>query len=147
MADRIPKRLRDFVADRAHRQCEYCLLHEDDSFYPHHLDHILSRKHGGESIPLNLAYACIRCNLWKGSASGVEDPETGVLVPLFNPRNDDWNGHFFLDGNLIVPLTARGSATIHLLRLNHPRRLTERDLLISVRRFPPTRESEQRAKS
>lgn len=136
MADRLPKRLRDFVADRAAHRCEYCLLHDEDSFYPHHIDHIVSRKQGGASVPSNLAYACLRCNLWKGSAAGVPDPETGELVPLFNPRSDEWAQHFALDGNFIMPLSSKGSATVHLLKLNHSRRLSERELLISAGRFP-----------
>jgi len=62
LADPIPERLRDFVARRAHRRCEYCLLHEQDAFQPHQVDHIISRKHGGLTDPPNLAYACLRCN-------------------------------------------------------------------------------------
>lgn len=136
MADRLPERLRRFVARRAHHRCEYCLLNDEDSFHPHQVDHIVSRKHGGASDPPNLAYACLRCNLWKGSAIGSPDPETGVLVPLFHPRRDNWSDHFVFDGPIIQPLTGAGSATVRLLRLNHPHRISERQLLIAVGRHP-----------
>lgn len=51
----ISKPLRRFVAERAAYRCEYCLLHEDDSYSPHQVDHIISRKHGGQSGSDNLA--------------------------------------------------------------------------------------------
>lgn len=38
--------------------------------------------------------------------------------------------HFRLDGTLLVPQTPTGRATAHLLELNHPDRLAERELLI-----------------
>lgn len=84
-AGRLPADLRDFVA--RHR-CEYCLFQEDASFMPLQVDHIVSRKHGGLSAPPNLAYACIRCNLWKGSDADALAPATETFVPLFHPRRD-----------------------------------------------------------
>ena len=39
------------------------------------------------------------------------DPESGVLVRLFNPRLDKWDEHFERNGVLIVGLTAVGRAT------------------------------------
>ena len=129
MADNVPARLRQFVADRARQLCEYCLLHETDSYTPHQVDHIVSRKHGGLTDPPNLAYACIRCNLWKGSDAGSLDPATNIFVPLFHPRRDKWNEHFALRGVTIEPLSAKGAATVALLKLNHQHRLAERELL------------------
>ena len=67
MRDEISAAVRLLVVSRAARRCEYCLLHEDDSFMPHQIDHIISRKHGGNSSADNLALACIRYNAWKGS--------------------------------------------------------------------------------
>ena len=66
MRGEISAAVRLLVATRAARRCEYCLLHEDDSFTPHQIDHIISQKHAGDSSPENLAFACIRCNAWKG---------------------------------------------------------------------------------
>jgi 5-methylcytosine-specific restriction endonuclease McrA len=35
--------------------------------FPHQVDHIVSRKHGGESTSDNLAYACVIYNRYKGT--------------------------------------------------------------------------------
>jgi len=127
---------RRFVADRAAYRCEYCLLHENDSYSPHQVDHIISRKHGGLSDADNLAYAYLRCNAWKGSDVGSLDPQTGALVSLFHPRRDRWHDHFDLLGAVIEPLTAEGRATARLLKLNLDRRVVERQLLVAVGRYP-----------
>jgi len=86
----VPKALRRVVAVRAGGCCEYCLLDEPDSYTPHQVDHIVSQKHGGTSDSQNLAWACTRCNSWKGSDVGAiafrtTRPETGEAVPLFHP--------------------------------------------------------------
>jgi len=47
MASEVSERLRRQVAERAYHVCEYCLLHEDDTFWGCQIDHIISRKHGG----------------------------------------------------------------------------------------------------
>ena len=120
------------------------MLHEDDSYTTHQVDHIISRKHGGKSEPDNLAYACLRCNAWKGSDVGTFDPRTRQFVPLFNPRllvhelkaHYQWEDHFLLRGAVIEPLTAEGDATAKLLKLNLDKRVVERRILISVGRFP-----------
>ena len=62
MASDVSELLRGTVARRARHRFEYCLIHEDDSSFPHQVDHIISRKHGGISILENLAYACVLCN-------------------------------------------------------------------------------------
>jgi len=132
----ISEELRQFVAERAGHRCEYCLLHEDDSYSPHQIDHIIGRKHRGLSTLENLAYACLRCNAWKGSDIGSVDPETGQLVSLFNPRQQEWPQHFRLHGLVIEPLTAEGRATARLLRLNIDKRVMERRALMLVGRYP-----------
>ena len=113
-----------------------CLVHEDDSYSPHQIDHIISRKHGGSSDVNNLAYACLRCNVWKGSDVGSIDPSTGNLVKLFHPRRQCWDGHFILRGAVIEPLTPEGQATVRLLRLNLDKRLVERQFLAACGRYP-----------
>jgi hypothetical protein len=128
--------LRRFVAERAAYRCEYCLLHEDDSYSPHQVDHIISRKHGGLSDSNNLAYACLRCNVWKGSDVGSIDNQTGRFVRFFHPRTQHWHDHFVLKGTVIEPLTDEGKATARLLRLNLDKRIVERRLLAAVGRYP-----------
>jgi hypothetical protein len=128
--------LRRFVAQRAAYRCEYCLLHEDDSYSPHQIDHVISRKHGGLSDSGNLAYACLRCNAWKGSDVGAIDDRTGRFVRLFHPRTERWQDHFVMNGAVIEPLTEEGKATARLLKLNLDKRIVERRLLAAVGRYP-----------
>jgi 5-methylcytosine-specific restriction endonuclease McrA len=54
--------LRRLVAIRADYLCEYCLIHENDTFFGCQVDHIISEKHGGQTEADNLAYACAFCN-------------------------------------------------------------------------------------
>lgn len=136
MANDISESQRRFVAERAAHRCEYCLLHDDDSYSRHHIDHIVSRKHGGLSELDNLAYACLRCNAWKGSDIGSVNPQTGELVSLFNPRRHRWSDHFALRGVVIEPLTAEANATARLLKLNLNKRVAERQQLAAAGRYP-----------
>ena len=127
MASDIGAQLRAFVARRAEYRCEYCLIHEDDVGFPHQVDHIISRKHGGSSGIGNLAYACILCNRYKGTDVASID-RSGRPIRLFEPRRDSWDEHFKLDGPVIQPITAIGEVTAHLLRLNAAERVIERRL-------------------
>src|SRR5690348_3130695 len=99
-------------------RCEYCLIHERDSGFPHQIDHVISRKHGGASTFENLALACILCNRYKGADVASIDLKTGTLVRLFNPREDRWSDHFRIVDATIEPLSVVGAATARLLRLN-----------------------------
>jgi len=135
VASDIGEALRQLVAERARRRCEYCLIHEDDAYLPHQIDHIVSRKHGGLSQEDNLAYACLRCNAWKGSDIGSLDRRSGEMVPLFHPRRQKWTAHFALRGFVIEPLTPQGEVTARLLKLNMAKRVAERQLLVTQGRF------------
>jgi hypothetical protein len=128
--------LRRLVAERAGDCCEYCLISQDDSFFPFEVDHIISEKHGGETIPENLCLSCPNCNAHKGSDIGSIDRETGRLTPLFNPRQQAWKEHFRLEGALIQPLTPEGRVTITLLMINHPDRVAERQVMLRLNRYP-----------
>jgi hypothetical protein len=136
LAADISEALRRLVAERAGYRCEYCLLHEEDSYSPHQVDHIISRKHGEESQADNLAFACLRCNAWKGSDIGSLDSQTGRFVNLFHPRRQRWEDHFVLRGAIIEPLTAEGRATARLLKLNLDKRVVERKLPIAAGCYP-----------
>ena len=50
----ISAEIRRLVAELAGRRCEYCLIHEDDTFLGCEVDHIISKKHGGSNEPENL---------------------------------------------------------------------------------------------
>ncbi|MEX2262291.1 MAG: HNH endonuclease signature motif containing protein [Bryobacteraceae bacterium] len=136
MASEISEQLRAEVARRADYRCEYCLLHEEDAGFPHQIDHVISRKHGGSSDFDNLAYACVLCNRHKGSDVASIDRTTGLAVRLFDPRRDRWADHFRLDAEFIGSHTQIGAATVRLLRLNAAERVAERRLLQSLGTYP-----------
>lgn len=125
------------MAERGFR-CEYCLLREEDAFSSHQIDHVVSLKHDGSSDESNLAYACVRCNAWKGTDIAALDAVSGTFVPLFNPRVNKWADHFRIEGLLIEPLTAEGRVAARLLRLNIDQRIVERRLLMAIGRYPGT---------
>src|SRR5438067_1332550 len=87
MSSYVSAELRRLVRDRAVRICEYCLLHEDNTFLGNEVDHIISEKHGGPTNASNLAFACASCNRAKGSDIASLIPGTDQLVRLFNPRS------------------------------------------------------------
>jgi HNH endonuclease len=137
-ASHISSELRRLVSDRADHLCEYCLIHEEDTFFGCEVDHVISEKHGGLTREANLAYACLPCNRCKGSDVASVVPQTGELIRLFNPRADRWADHLGLaqDGLTILPLTDVGEATIRILRLNGNDRLLEREALRAFDRYP-----------
>jgi hypothetical protein len=100
-------------------------------------DHIIARKHRGETVEENLAWACYLCNRLKGSDIASVDVETGRIVRLFHPRKDRWETHFRLDGPRIVGLTSVGRVTEFLLQFNRRRTLGTRQALIDTGRYPP----------
>ncbi|NJL00136.1 MAG: HNH endonuclease [Spirulinaceae cyanobacterium SM2_1_0] len=113
--------------ERAGDHCEYCLIPAPLSFYAHEVDHVIALKHGGVTAADNLAYACWRCNRYKGSDLGSFDPQTGKYRFLFNPRTQAWNEHFCQQGTRIWGQTPEGRTTVQLLKLNTPERLAERE--------------------
>jgi len=136
VASDIGDQLRANVAQRAGRRCEYCLIHEEDAGFPHQVDHILSRKHGGPTSFENLAYACIVCNRYKGSDIASIEPQSAEAIRIFDPRRDRWTDHFRIHGAVIEPNSKIGSATVLLLRMNAPERILERGLLQILDRYP-----------
>ena len=122
----ISDALRHLVVDRAHQSCEYCLLPSSLSFYPHEVDHVVALKHQGKTNAENLAYACWRCNRFKGSDLGSFDPETGDFSFLFNPRQQLWSVHFTLTEGQVVGRSAEGRTTALLLKMNTQDRIRER---------------------
>lgn len=131
----IPERLRHLVYERADGRCEYCLIHDEDVYMPHEIDHVYAEKHGGETVESNLCLACFDCNRHKGSDIASIDPDTGEVVPLFHPCRDRWEDHFRLEGTRIETLTAQGRVTVRLLQMNSPERLLERAMLIALGRY------------
>ncbi len=136
MSSYVSAELRRLVATRANYRCEYCLLHETDTFFGCEIDHVISSKHGGATTADNLAYACMICNRRKGSDLGSILWRTGALVRFFNPRIDSWADHFALAGAHVRPQTEIGEVTARIFEFNSAERLLERAELISLGRYP-----------
>ena len=136
MSSYVSTALRRLVAGRAEDLCEYCLLHEEDTFFGCEVDHIISEKHGGPTVAENLAYACAFCNRAKGSDVGSIVWHTGIFRRFFNPRTDRWAEHFALDGVTILALSDIGEVTARILDFNNPDRLLERQAVHTLGRYP-----------
>jgi 5-methylcytosine-specific restriction endonuclease McrA len=97
--------LRDEVILRAANRCEYCGLSQAGQVATFHIDHVVPRAAGGSTESSNLALACVSCSLRKLAKQSATDPETGLDVALFNPREQTWIEHFRWDGAVIVPIS------------------------------------------
>ena len=118
-SDYMPVSLRRRVQARAKRICAYCQL--PDKFIPSfHCDHVIPQKVGGKTELDNLAWACPWCNLQKHAKTHARDPQGGQLVPLFNPRREQWQQHFKWSDDLllIIGRTQKGRATVDALNMN-----------------------------
>jgi len=95
------------------------------------IEHIVPLGKGGTSEESNLWLACPICNGHKSDKTEAIDPETQMVVVLFNPRTQNWNDHFAwsADGLRIVGKTPVGRATVRALLLD-----TDSDA-IEVRRY------------
>ena len=128
----ISERMRRFIAKRAGFRCEYCKLPQSATLHKHEPDHILPHQHGGETKEDNLALACMRCNRYKGPNVASYDALTSRLVPLFNPRIQNWEDHFQLENAIIHALTPEGRVTAKMLHFNDEDRVVERRRLIEA---------------
>jgi hypothetical protein len=86
---------------------------EATPFISFHVEHIIAKQHAVEDHddPFGLAYACDRCNAFKGPNLSTIDPETGNKVDVFNSRIHAWSDHFVVSGGRIVGLTPIGRGT------------------------------------
>jgi hypothetical protein len=137
MTSYVSAELRRHVEQRAGRRCEYCLIHEVDTYLGCQVDHIIAEKHGGLTKADNLCYACAFCNRSKGTDLGSLTPDSGELTRFFNPRTDVWDEHFELDGSHIASRTAIGEVTAIILGFNTTERILERELLQLSGRYSP----------
>ncbi len=133
----ITAALRREVVERAGGCCEYCLIDTKNRAIDFAIDHVIAEKHGGPTLSHNLCLSCFVCNSFKGSdISSVDWENDGEIVPLFNPRNQQWGDHFRLDGVRIVPISATGRVTVYLLQMNTPEQIKDRRLLIELGMYP-----------
>lgn len=127
------------VAARAAHRCEYCHAPEAIFTLRFEVDHIAPVSQGGVDAFENLALACRACNLWKSNTTSSLDAQTGLRVPLFNPRCDRWDEHFAVEGAdnaLIVGKTPTGRATVAQLRMNADAQLEARRWWTKIDLFP-----------
>ena len=127
--------LRDAVGSRAGYRCEYCQLPVQLQVGGFEVDHILPRSRGGLTDMANLAFACPHCNARKWAHVDGEDPASGQVVTLFNPRTQRWVDHFQWAAQHpfeIEGLTAHGRATVARLQMNHPALVSIRRLLVEL---------------
>jgi HNH endonuclease len=124
------------VRQRAGQCCEYCRLPQAHSAIPFEIDHIIARKHKGQTTEDNLALACFFCNSVKGPNIAGLDPDSRTVAPLFNPRRQSWTRHFRWSGAILVGRTRSGRATIEVLAINDPAFVAVRETLIALHVFP-----------
>ncbi|MCF2145472.1 HNH endonuclease [Desmonostoc muscorum LEGE 12446] len=112
-----------FVRERAKFLCEYCHSSEEASAALFSIDHIMPQSLGGSDDHDNLGLACQRCNGYRYNFTTGIDPNTGEIIPLFNPRQQKWYDHFIwsADGLKIVGITSTERATCNRLDLNDER--------------------------
>ncbi|MCB0610743.1 MAG: HNH endonuclease [Lewinellaceae bacterium] len=127
--------IRKLVASRADFRCEYCRKPEIVANFSFHIEHIISRQHGGTDRLSNLAFACSWCNWKKGPNIATVLFEEGDLLPLFNPRTQNWNDHFFVEEGVILGRTDIARGTIRLLELNTTELILERKELMEAGYF------------
>ena len=130
--------LRTAVAARARGRCEYCGLPADYSSAAFEVDHILPRVALGSDHLLNLAWACPSCNDHKAAATQAPDPESGLLVPLFHPRQDSWAEHFRWSqaGFSVEGITPIGRASVQRLQMNRTPSVNLRRILAAFDLHP-----------
>lgn len=134
---KIPASLRRFVIQRASNRCEYCGLSQAGQVATFHIDHIIPVVAGGATASENLALACVSCSLRKAARKTVTDPETGETVPIFHPRQQNWQEHFRWNNVEVIGLTAIGRATINALAINRAIMLAIRTEEQLLGRHPP----------
>lgn len=122
--------IRALVRGRAADRCEYCRLPQSAIDLTFHIEHIIASQHLEDDSPDNLALACDRCNLHKGTNLTSIDPQSGEQASLFNPRTSAWQEHFQVQQGEIQGLTPTGRATARLLNMNAERRVLLRKRLI-----------------
>jgi 5-methylcytosine-specific restriction endonuclease McrA len=86
--------IRNYVRTRALGYCEYCKSPEDCGSVFFNIEHIFPTILGGTDDETNLAFSCGGCNGFKFTKIDAIDPISEQLVPLFNPRTQNWIDHF-----------------------------------------------------
>jgi hypothetical protein len=135
----ITKKTRLFVAQRGQFCCEYCMSQAKYSPDYFSIEHIIPQIKNGTDAVTNLAYACLACNNHKYVHVEALDPITGLLIPLYHPRLDNWEAHFCWsdDYSILTGITPKGRATVDKLKLNRSSLINLRLVLAAISKHPP----------
>jgi hypothetical protein len=136
----ISDEVRQAVLQRAGGLCEYCHLPQATQVATFPVDHVIPLFAGGQTVLVNLALACARCNVAKWTHTVAPDPDSGELIRLFHPRRDRWFEHFQwsdADPTWLEARSPEARATIQLLDLNSQHRRQVRRWLIVLGIHPP----------
>lgn len=135
----ISAAVRRRVAEMSQYRCGYCLTAQRIIGPLLEIDHIVPQARGGTDEEANLVLACPMCNSHKADRQEAVDPETLLVVRLYNPRTDVWQDHFtwIEDGAVIRGQTPTGRATVAALAMNHPDMVAARRLWVRAGWHPP----------
>ncbi len=131
--------IRERVRAQAKNRCGYCLSPQRLILGWLEIEHIQPKGNEGTDEEENLWLACRLCNNFKKTQTEGRDPESGLMVPLFNPRKQQWSEHFSWseDGTHILGKTPIGRVTVLALHLNNPIAVTVRQAWIAGGWSPP----------
>ena len=103
------------VAARAAHRCEYCRAPEVIFNLPFEVEHMVPTRRGGDDTESNWALSCRSCNLHKSDHQEAIDPQTGAIVPLFQPRLQRWDEHFSVEEStgILLGLTRQAGRQSH----------------------------------
>ncbi|MEA5467723.1 HNH endonuclease signature motif containing protein [Spirulina sp. 06S082] len=135
----ISSKIKQIVAERANQCCEYCQSQLRYSPDPFSIEHIIPVIRGGTSNLDNLALSCQGCNNRKYTSIAVNDPVTGEMVALYNPRQHQWQKHFTWTDNYsqLLGRSPIGRVTVEKLQLNREGVVNLRKALRSLNEHPP----------
>ena len=139
--DYIPVELDRRIRAAAGNRCGYCLSPQRLVMARLEIEHINPVVLGGTDEESNLWLSCPLCNRAKARRIAAVDPESQIVVPLFNPRTQRWSEHFSwsVDGLRIVGRTPTGRATVAALHLaDDPDAIEVRSYWIAAGWHPPT---------
>jgi|SRR5712691_5521770 len=139
--DYIPVDLVRRVRATAKLRCGYCLSPQRLVMARLEIEHIIPLSQGGTDDEVNLWLSCPLCNRFKAQRTQAIDPESQIVVPLFNPRTQRWLEHFHWsdDGLRILGLTPIGRATVAALHLaDDPDAIEVRSYWVAAGWHPPT---------
>ena len=131
--------IRSKVEETAGKLCEYCQSPLEFSSYPFSIEHIFPISKGGTDDLENLALSCQGCNGYKSTKIEAFDTISQTIAQLYNPRKDFWSEHYVWNEHYteIIGRTAKGRVTIKVLKLNRPRLMNLRRILVLAGEHPP----------